>query len=193
MEPLVVGVGGSLREGSSSLVAAQVVLAAAEEAGARTRLLDLAELDLPFYRPGPPPHHEGVSRLVDAVGAADGLVWSAPMYHGTVSGSFKNALDWLELLSDAEPKYLTGKVVALVSAAGGGQALQAVNNLEYVVRSLRGWTLPLVAPLNRAWRTVGDGTSVDPAVARQLHAVGTELVAALRSTAAGRVPAKAGS
>ncbi len=193
MGPLVVGLGGSLREGSSSLVAARLALAAAAEAGARTRVLDVAELDLPFYRPGPGPDHEGVARLVESVGEADGLVWSAPMYHGTVSGSFKNALDWLELLADTEPKYLTGKVVALVAAAGGGQALQAVNNLEYVVRSLRGWTLPLVAPLNSAWRTVGDGSAVEPAVARQLHLLGTELVAALRGTAAGRVAVLAGS
>ena len=46
------------------------------------------------------------------------------MYHGTVSGSFKNALDWLQLLSDRDPPYLTNKVVGLVSTAGGVQGLR---------------------------------------------------------------------
>ncbi len=43
----VVGVGGTLREGSSSLGALRRALAAAGEAGAQTELLDLRGLDLP--------------------------------------------------------------------------------------------------------------------------------------------------
>ncbi|MFN2607182.1 MAG: hypothetical protein ABR511_04710 [Acidimicrobiales bacterium] len=54
-----------------------------------------------------------------------------------------------------------------------------MNAMEHVVRALRGWTLPLVAAVSQAWRTVGDGTAVDPAVAAQLAVVGTELVAAV--------------
>ena len=61
------------------------------------------------------------------------------MYHGTVSGSFKNALDWLQLLSDSDPPYLTNKVVGLVSTAGGVQGLR---------QSQRSWKSPLTpAPL----------------------------------------------
>jgi multimeric flavodoxin WrbA len=48
----VAGVGGTLREGSASLGALRRSLAAAEEAGAETELLDLRELDLPMYEPG---------------------------------------------------------------------------------------------------------------------------------------------
>jgi FMN reductase len=50
------------------------------------------------------------------------LVWSSPLNHGTVSGAFKNALDWLQLLGDHEPPYLTDKVIGLVSTAGGTHA-----------------------------------------------------------------------
>ena len=61
------------------------------------------------------------------------------MYHGTVGGSFKNALDWLQLLSDRDPPYLTNKVVGLVSIAGGVQGLR---------QSQRFWKSPLTpAPL----------------------------------------------
>jgi len=30
---------------------------------------------------------------VDAVYACDAMIWSSPTYHGSVSGSFKNALE----------------------------------------------------------------------------------------------------
>jgi FMN reductase len=49
--------------------------------------------------------------------------------------SFKNALDWLKLLGDRNPPYLTDKVVGLISTAGGEQGLQAVNTMEFVVRA----------------------------------------------------------
>jgi FMN reductase len=54
MEPAVsvVGLGGSLRKGSTSLAALEVTLEAAAKAGASTRLFAVGELDLPMYRPG---------------------------------------------------------------------------------------------------------------------------------------------
>jgi len=66
------------------------------------------------------------------------MLWSSPLYHGTISGSFKNALDWLQLLGDRQPAYLTDKVIGLISTAGGTQGLQAVNTMEFIVRALRG-------------------------------------------------------
>ena len=92
------------------------------------------------------------------------------MYHGTISGSFKNALDWLQLLGDRNPPYLTDKVVGLISTAGGVQGLQAVNTMEFVVRALRGWAVPLVMPIAQAWKAfdehgVPQDTPPDGAVA----------------------------
>jgi FMN reductase len=105
--------------------------------------------------------------LCEATFAATGMIWSSPLYHGTVSGAFKNALDWLDLLSDRDPPFLTDKVIGFISAAGGVQALQAVNTMEFVVRALRGMAVPLVAPVTRAYRAfdesgqVADGASND--------------------------------
>jgi FMN reductase len=75
------------------------------------------------------------------------MIWSSPTYHGSVSGSFKNALDWLILLAERDPPYLTNKPVGLVTTAGGVQGLQAINSMEFVVRALRGWSVPLVQPV----------------------------------------------
>ena len=53
--------------------------------------------------------------LCEAVYSCDGMLWSSPLYHGTISGSFKNTLDWLQLLGDRQPAYLTDKVIGLIS------------------------------------------------------------------------------
>jgi FMN reductase len=122
MEPAVrvVGLGGSLRKGSTSLAALQITLQAADTAGASTRLFALGELDLPMYRPGmeTPP---AARALLEATAAAQGMVWSSPLYNGSVSGSFKNAIDWLHLLGDHDPPYLTDQVVGLVTTARGAR------------------------------------------------------------------------
>jgi FMN reductase len=171
----VVGLGGSLAPRSGSLSALRIALAGAEEAGAATELLDLRTLDLPMYRPDAEPTPV-VERFCDLTHSADGLLWSSPLYHGTVSGSFKNALDWLQLLAKRDPPYLTDKVIGLIAAAGGVQGLQAVNTMEFVVRALRGWAVPLVVPVAQAWRAFDDdGGVTDTAVEAQLRTLGREV------------------
>jgi FMN reductase len=119
--------------------------------------------------------------MSDAVYEADGLLWSSPLYHGTISGSFKNALDWLQVLSDRTPPFLTDKVVGLLSAAGGTQGLQAVNTMEFIVRALRGWAVPLVIPIAEAWRVFdNEGYSRDPKLTELLHTLGGEVARAAR-------------
>ncbi|HEX6501649.1 MAG TPA: NAD(P)H-dependent oxidoreductase [Terriglobales bacterium] len=173
---MIVGLGGSLSQHSNSLAALKIALAGAAEAGAKTELLDIRELALPMYDPGgtsPPP---SVTKLCKAVSEADGLIFSSPMYHGTISGSFKNALDWFQLLGDRKPPYLTDKVVGLISSAGGVQGLQAVNTMEFVVRALRGWAVPLVMAIAQAWKAFDEkGDPVDPQLTEQLHALGREV------------------
>ena len=90
-------------------------------AGAETVLLDLRELDLPMYDPDNDDPTASAARLIESCYGADGMLWSSPMYQGTISGAFKNALDWLHLLGGREPPFLHDKVVGLVSASGGTQ------------------------------------------------------------------------
>lgn len=174
----VVGIGGSMKPGSTSIRTLEAALQGAADAGADTELLEIRVLDLPIYTPDSSPT-PGVLRMVDAVASADGLLWSSPVYHGSISGAFKNALDWLELLSSREPKYLTDKVVGLISTAGGVQGLQAINTMEFVVRALRGWTVPLVLPLDRAWQVVdAEGKIRDEGLKNKLWQLGQEVAGA---------------
>ncbi len=172
----VVGLGGSLAHASSSLAALRITLEGADKAGAVTELLDVRELNLPMYDPTEKNPPDSVRQLCKAVENSHGLIWSSPLYHGTISGAFKNALDWLQLLSTKNPPYLTDKVVGLVGAAGGGHGLQAINTMEFVVRALRGWAVPLVVPISRSWAAFDEnGGATDPKLVQQLHSLGEEV------------------
>jgi hypothetical protein len=109
MAPTIVGLGGSLASGSKSRAALQRALDGASAAGAETRLLDLRELALPIYNPDHDEPTEAAAKLIETCYAADGLLWSSPLYQGTISGALKNALDWLHLLGPREPPYLHDK------------------------------------------------------------------------------------
>ena len=125
----------------------------------------------------PPAAH----RLADTAHGCDAMIWSSPTYHGSVSGSFKNALDWLILLAERTPPYLANKPVGLISTAGGVQGLQSVNSMDFIARALRGWSVPLVLPVAQSWQAFDpDGRLTNDAVAAQLHALGAEVVRAAR-------------
>jgi FMN reductase len=176
----VVGLGGSMRDESTSLTALRTALDGVQAAGAQPLMIPIRDLGLPMYSPEqvvPPPARE----LARTVYSCDALIWSSPTYHGSVSGSFKNALDWLILLAERDPPYLTNKPVGLVATAGGVQGLQSVNSMDFIVRALRGWSVPMVLPVAQSWQTFDpDGRLVDEMVAVQLRELGGEVVRAAR-------------
>lgn len=93
MPPTVVAVCGSLRDASHTRTALEHALEAAHERGAETDLLDLRTYDLPVYDPDNGDDGDA-SAFRAAVRAADSVLLGSPMYHGSYSGSLKNALDY---------------------------------------------------------------------------------------------------
>lgn len=174
----VVGLGGSLREGSASLAALDFTLEAVRQGGARVIRYSVDELALPLYDESittPPQALE----LARAASDADALVWSSPMYHGTVSGAFKNVLDWMQVLAEEDPPFLSNKPIGLIGAAGGVQGLQVINTMQFIAHALRAWTIPFVVPISRAWRAFDEqGRPRDDALARQLSLFAQEVVVA---------------
>jgi FMN reductase len=176
----IVGLGGSLRAHSTSRSALQEALQGAADSGAETELLWLRDLGLPLYTAehAPPAAAE---RFAETAYECDGMIWSSPTYQGSVSGAFKNALDWLILLAERTPPYLSNKPIGLVSTAGGVHGLQAVNTMDFCARSLRGWSVPLVMPVPQSWRSFDpEGRLTDEAIAAQLRALGAEVARAAR-------------
>lgn len=149
--PLIVGLGGSLRARSYSRLALRLALEMAAEGGAAIELLDLKELDLPMFYPDAPvdaysPFHQpAIIRLVETCRRADAMIWASPTYHGTVSGVFKNALDFLELLSDDEAPYLSGRAVGLIAVADQSTFPAMVDS----VYELRAWLAPTRVTVSR--------------------------------------------
>ena len=171
----VLGIGGSTRQGSKSLVLLKSALREAEEAGAKVTIADVRTLDLPIYNDDRPfdDYPPSLAELVAAARAADAFMFCSPTYHGTVSGAVKNALDALNFLVDDTPRYLGGKPVALL-ALGGGGAANVLNSLYHATRALNGLTIPTTVIASGS--AIREGEVTDEAVSRRLHLMAHELL-----------------
>ena len=174
--PFIVGIGGTTRQGSSSERALALALEAAEELGARTRLIGAAELQLPLYAPEHADRTPEAVRLVEALAAADGVVIASPGYHGGPSGLIKNALDYVEDLRDTPRTYLDNVPVGCIVCAHGWQATTStLQALRSVIHALRGWPTPFGAAVNTLeTRFDTADTCSDPKVVEQLLTVGRQ-------------------
>ncbi|MBA2511626.1 MAG: NAD(P)H-dependent oxidoreductase, partial [Rubrobacteraceae bacterium] len=129
----------------------------------------------------------GVGRLVEELRGADAILISTAAYHGTLAGVTKNALDFAQFLSGGEHPYFDGKVVGLISTAGGEQAgANATGAMVHVVHALRGVVAPLEVSVSKAWqRTDRSGNVTDEVYGGRLDALG-ELVVDLAGGLAAR-------
>jgi FMN reductase len=176
--PFILGIGGTLRAGSSSEKALGVSLRAAEAHGARIEMMAGADLDLPMYTPETKDRSPKVQRLVELFRACDGIIISSPSYHGSISGVLKNALDYTEDLSQDLRVYLDGCATGLISCGAGWQgAGQTLTALRAIAHSLRAWPTPLGAMLNTTTRVFDEsGVCVDRSAKFQLETVGIQVV-----------------
>jgi FMN reductase len=169
-QPRIVGIGGTLRPGSSSEKALRYALSRIAAQGALTDLFTGDAIDLPAYVPEAPAQSERVVRLVEALAGAHGVIISSPGYHGSLSGMVKNALDYAEALRDNTFPYLEGRAVGLIACAQGWQAAgSTLITLRSIVHALRGWPTPMGVAFNTTSPVFDDGdTPLDGALARQI-------------------------
>lgn len=174
----VVGIGGSLREGSQSEHALRAVLAGAKSAGASTVEITGERLVLPFYDLAIDERTDAARDLVAAIRAADGLIVVSPGYHGGPSGLVKNALDYVEDLRHDERPYLHGRAVGTVAVAHGWQAaVTTLNQLRTTVHALRGWPTPLGGAVNSVETKFDEnGQASDAKVETTLRTIGEQVV-----------------
>ena len=172
----VVGLGGSVRVGSSTELVVRSVLSALDERGVKTELFTGPELMLPPYEQTPECSGAG-HELVEAVRRADGIVVGSPGYHGSISGLVKNVLDYLEELREDGRPYLDGRPVGCVATAYGWQAaVNTLTTLRQIVHALRGWPTPLGIALNAAGGlTDDDGAISDPRIMESIQIMATQI------------------
>jgi FMN reductase len=154
MKLSIVGLGGSLRPKSSSATALEIALRFLAEKGHDTTPLLLSELRLPGFETCEKlqDYPVSVQMMLNQIRSADAMIFSTPVYHGTLSGEIKNAMDFLEYLADDPKPYLTGKVIGLISTSGGSPGINAINTMDYVSRALHGWVCPTTVAIPNSYR-----------------------------------------
>ncbi|GAB4532544.1 MAG: NAD(P)H-dependent oxidoreductase [Pleurocapsa sp.] len=168
----IVGITGSLRDGSYSVKALKQAITRVETLGAEVEILDLREMNLPFCDGGDDyPDYPDVEKLRNAVKTADGLILATPEYHGSVSGVLKNALDLMSF------EHLSGKVAGLISVLGGQSNSNALNDLRVIVRWVHGWVIPEQIAIGQAWQAFDEeGKLLDEKLSQRFDRFAQSLV-----------------
>lgn len=121
--------------------------------GCETRVFDPSSL--PLYDPANADHPE-VKKLRELAVWSEGMVWSSPEQHGTMTGVMKLQIDWLPLsLGGVRPTQ--GKTLALMQVSGGSQSFNAVNQMRILGRWMRMVTIPNQSSIPRAFLEYEEG------------------------------------
>jgi FMN reductase len=177
----IIGIGGSLEEHSYSLHVLEYTISELSRLGARTKIIDIKNYkNLPLYdfsgAEKQIPYTDFL-RVIGEIHKSDGVIFSSPEYHGTVSAAFKNFIDYFELLKYGDPPYLTGKPIGSISVGGGDNSgLFTLNTLINIAHSLRGITISgNVAIPNIKQAFDEHGNLSDDVVKRRLNRLSEEI------------------
>jgi FMN reductase len=138
----IIGIGGSIENRSNTLSALKFAMEAVEKCGATCELFDIKKLNLPIFHPGKGIEQGGdkLKHYLESVYNGDGYILASPEYHGTVSGAFKNVIDYLEILGSKKPPYLTNKPIGIIAIGGGDisgiMTIQSIINIAHNLRAI---------------------------------------------------------
>jgi FMN reductase len=135
----ILGVAGSTRQNSYSTKALKMALELAKKRGAQVRLLELNKTILPLYNPSAPAS-EQVEEAAKAVGWADAFILASPDYHGSMSGTLKNFLDYFY-------EEFAGKLFGYI-VASHEKGLTVMEQMRTAVRQCYGWSMPYGVSIN---------------------------------------------
>jgi NAD(P)H-dependent FMN reductase len=135
----VLGVGSSMRQGSYSTTALNMILDMAKGNEAETKLLDLRQTNLPMLYAAKDDTHD-IVQVTELVEWADAYILATPDYHGSMSGSLKNFLDyfWSEF---------AGKTFGYI-VASHEKGLTVMDQMRTAVRQCYGWSIPYGISIN---------------------------------------------
>ena len=150
---------GSLRSRSFSRLAAEEGARILEKLGAEVRFYNPS--GLPLADDNADADHPKVAELRDLVTWCDGMVWSSPERHGSMTGVMKTQIDWIPLsLGSVRPTQ--GKTLAVMQVSGGSQSFNTVNQLRILGRWMRLLTIPNQSSVAKAWAEFDDNDRMKP-------------------------------
>jgi NAD(P)H-dependent FMN reductase len=170
MKPMnVLGVASSMRESSYGTQTLAIVLDAAQKYEAKTHLLDLRKVTMPMYNPDISRQTDmEIQKVTNEVNWADAFVLVSPDYHGSMSGSIKNFLDyyWEEF---------AGKLFGYICTSHE-KGLTVLDQMRTAVRQCYGWSLPYGISVNGEADFNEEGMIINSVLDRRLKMVARDLV-----------------
>ncbi|MDB4125529.1 arsenical resistance protein ArsH [Amylibacter sp.] len=149
---------GSLRKKSYSRLVAQEARRILIKLGAEVKLYNPTDLPLVDEENS---SHPKVLELHELVKWSEGMVWSSPERHGSMTGVMKTQIDWVPL-SDGAVRPTQGKTLALMQVNGGSQSFNTVNQLRILGRWMRMLTIPNQSSTPKAWKEFDDNGRMKP-------------------------------
>ncbi|GLQ91949.1 arsenical resistance protein ArsH [Dyella acidisoli] len=149
---------GSLRPQSFSRKLALEAERILQHLGAETRVFDPHELPI---LDSVPASHPKVQELRALSLWSEGQVWVSPERHGSVTGVFKNQIDWLPL-EEGSVRPTQGRTLAVMQVSGGSQSFNVVNALRVLGRWMRMVTIPNQSSVAKAWQEFDESGRMKP-------------------------------
>lgn len=180
---------GSMRAGSWNKKLVRIAAAGARKAGAEVTILDLSDYRLPLYD-GDLEEAEGVPDKAKALkklfAEHDGFLFSSPEYNSSISGTFKNMIDWISRPEKGEPSLVAfkGKSAALMSASIGALGgLRGLVHVRAILGNIGVLVLPDQVAISSSQEAFNeDGQLKDPKKLEQTLGLGRQLTELLKKT-----------
>ena len=171
MDVRIVGVVGSLRDGSYTRKIVKIALDAADLMGAETEMIDLKDYHLVFpFQVPKEAIPEDIAILKEKLRTADGVILGTPEYHGSFSGVIKTFLDLMGF------EEFEGKMIGLVGVGGGTLgAINALNGLRAIGRQLHAWVIPDQASIPRPQQEFDGEKLKNPRLQERVEHIGRQV------------------
>lgn len=135
----VLGISSSQGEFSFSKAGLNTVLEKIKENGTEVQLLDLKHTILPLFSTTSN-QNDTIDLVTKMVKNADAFILATPDYHGSMSGSMKNFLDYFG-------SEFSGKVFGYICASHE-KGLTAMDQMRTAIRQCSSWSMPYGISIN---------------------------------------------
>ncbi|MFA6237603.1 MAG: NAD(P)H-dependent oxidoreductase [Bacteriovorax sp.] len=174
---------GSTRTGSYNKKILKTAIFGAREAGAEVTEIDLREFPMPIYD-GDLEASEGIpengKKLRDLFRSHHALLLALPEYNSSMSGVFKNIIDWVSRPEKAEPELqcFVGKVAGLISASPGRLGgLRGLVHARAMLENIHVLVMPDQVCVSKAVEAFDDeGNLKDEKLKKSIEKLGANLV-----------------
>jgi len=187
-KPKILVMAGSMRRDSFNKKLAKIAAEEARSADAEVTLVDLEDFNLPLYNGDHEENEglpEGAKKLKQLMIQQDGFLFASPEYNSSISGVFKNAIDWASRPEKDDASYLVafrGKVAGIMSASPGVLGgLRGLVTLRSILGNIYTLVLPQQVTVSKANEAFDDeGQFHDAKQKEKVTALATELVETLQ-------------